>query len=121
MFRREQLPCCISDTHTSARSTRELGSWKWGEARGVKSRWGSDQVRLSQLSCFPGGGGGGPLSLHRVLPPLALVLSTQCPQDSRAGQGHACKSPPAPALQPNHQLLAQGAVSAEATWSLRGW
>ena len=63
--------------------------------------------------------------LHRVSTPMTLVLSLQCPQGTertqgRAGQGCTGKSPwsclclPS---SPSHQLLAQGALSAEAACS----
>ena len=73
--------------------------------------------------------GWAPVFLHRVPRWLTLVLSMQCPQGTeqtpgRGGAGWGRGVPegvPGPwshlclASSPHHQLLAQGALSAEAT------
>lgn len=106
-------PLCLRLTPLLAPSWRGAGSGvRLGE---VEGRWGIFQGKIQPDSLGPWRSGRQPhVPAQGPRSPLALVLSMQCPQDSGAGQGHARKSSLVPALQPHHQLLAQGAISAEA-------
>ena len=105
----QSQPCSegAAGMYTFAQSS---GGWTWA---GARAGGASDEVRSSPR--FLGGAGGGTTSLCRVPTHPGCGAVLQHPQETEGipGQG-VPESPLLPALWPDHQLLVQGAISAEA-------